>query len=58
VVDALYHAFVSALAVGLRVGAAVAFVGALVTLGLIGRRRAQPADTKPNEEQQLEAVTA
>ncbi|MBV9002653.1 MAG: MFS transporter [Solirubrobacterales bacterium] len=41
VVNALHHAFVAALATGLEVGAAVAFVGALLTVWLIrplGRR--------------------
>jgi len=58
VVQALYDAFVSALAAGLRVGAAVAFVGALLALGLIGRVRTQPAETSPGEQRAPEAVTA
>jgi MFS family permease len=58
VVDALHQAFVSALAAGLRVGAAVAFLGALVALRLIGRVRAEPAKTRPSEQRAVEAVTA
>ncbi len=57
-VDVLHHAFVSALAAGLRVGAAVAFVGALLTLWLIGRIRTRPAETYPGEQTAPEPVTA
>ncbi len=58
VVHALHQAFVSALASGLRVGAAVAFVGALLALWLIGRVRTQPAETRPSEQRTPEAVAA
>jgi EmrB/QacA subfamily drug resistance transporter len=44
VMQAMHHAFVSALADGLRVGAAVAFVGALFALWLIGPARTRPAE--------------
>ncbi len=58
VVHALHHAFVSALAAGLKIGAAVAFVGALLALWLIGPLRTQPAETRPSEQRAPEAVTA
>jgi EmrB/QacA subfamily drug resistance transporter len=45
VVHALHQAFVSALATGLRLGAAVAFVGALLTVWLMGPVRARPTQT-------------
>jgi EmrB/QacA subfamily drug resistance transporter len=51
VVDAVHHAFVSALGTGLQVGASVAFIGALLTLWLIGRVRTQPAEARPAEDQ-------
>ena len=58
VVHALHDAFVSALAAGLKVSAAVAFAGALLALWLIGRVRTQPAETRPSEQPAPEAVTA
>jgi MFS family permease len=56
-IDALHHAFVSALAAGLRVGAAVAFIGALLALCLISPLRAQPVGPR-RTEQPPEAATA
>jgi EmrB/QacA subfamily drug resistance transporter len=56
-IDALHHAFVSALAAGLRVGAAVAFIGALLALCLISPLRAQPVGPR-RTEQSPEAATA
>jgi EmrB/QacA subfamily drug resistance transporter len=50
VVDAVHHAFVSALGTGLQVGATVAFIGALMTLWLIGRVRRQPVDAHPADD--------
>ena len=58
VVHALHHAFVSALAAGLEVSAAVAFVGALLALWLIGPVRTQPAELRRSEQPAPEAVTA
>ncbi len=58
VVYALHHAFVSALAAGLKVGAAVAFVGALLAVWLIGPVQTQPAETRPSEPRAPEAVPA
>jgi MFS family permease len=58
VVHALHHAFVSALAAGLRVGAAVALVGALLAVWLIGPVGTQSADTGPSGQRAPEAVTA
>jgi EmrB/QacA subfamily drug resistance transporter len=58
VVHALHHAFVSALAAGLKVSAAVAFAGALLALWLIGPVRTQAAETRPSEQPAPEAVTA
>jgi EmrB/QacA subfamily drug resistance transporter len=58
VVQALQHAFVSALAAGLMGGAAVAFVGALLALWLIGPVRTRDAETRPSDQQAPEAVTA
>jgi hypothetical protein len=58
VVHALHHAFVSALAAGLRVGAVVAFVGALLALWLIGPARKPAAQTRPGEQRAPEAVAA
>ena len=58
VVHALHDAFVSALAAGLRVGAVVAFVGALLALWLIGSVRARSAETCPSEQRATETVTA
>jgi hypothetical protein len=58
VVHALHDAFVSALATGLRVGAAVAFIGALLALWLIGAGRTKPAGTRPSEQRAPEIVTA
>jgi EmrB/QacA subfamily drug resistance transporter len=55
VVDAVHHAFVSALGTGLQVGAVVAFIGALMTLWLIGRVRTQPAETQ--RQQAPEAIS-
>jgi EmrB/QacA subfamily drug resistance transporter len=49
VVDAVNHAFVSALAAGLRVGTAVAFAGALLALWLIGPVRTHAAQADPSE---------
>jgi EmrB/QacA subfamily drug resistance transporter len=57
-VRALHHAFVSALAAGLKVSAAAAFVGALLALWLIGPARNQLAETRPSEQRAPEAVTA
>jgi EmrB/QacA subfamily drug resistance transporter len=57
-VNALHHAFVSALAAGLRVGAAVAFVGALLALWLVGPVRTRAAETRPGEQRAPGAVTA
>jgi EmrB/QacA subfamily drug resistance transporter len=58
VVHAVHDAFVSALAAGLKVGAAVAFVGALLALWLIGAARRQPAETRPGQQGVPEARTA
>jgi MFS family permease len=58
VVHAVHDAFVSALAAGLRVGAAVAFVGALIALWLIGPLRTPSAEPRRSEQQAPEAVTA
>jgi EmrB/QacA subfamily drug resistance transporter len=58
VVSAVHHAFVSALATGLRVGAAVACVGALLALWLIGPARTRPAETRPSEQRAPEAAAA
>jgi EmrB/QacA subfamily drug resistance transporter len=58
VVRALHDAFVSALAAGLRIGAAVAFAGGLLALWLIGPALTQPAETRPSERPKPEAVTA
>jgi hypothetical protein len=58
VVDAVHHAFVSALGTGLQVGAAVAFIGALMTLWLIGRIRMQPAEAQPGEDRAPEPAAA
>ena len=58
VVHALHHAFVSALAAGLKVSAAVALVGALLALWLIAPVRTHPAETRPSEQPAPEAVTA
>jgi EmrB/QacA subfamily drug resistance transporter len=55
---ALHSAFVSALATGLRVGAAVALAGALLALGLIGPVRTQRTGTRPSEQRTPEAATA
>jgi EmrB/QacA subfamily drug resistance transporter len=49
ITSAVHHAFVSALGTGLQVGAAVAFIGALLTLWLIGRVRTQPAETQAQQ---------
>ena len=49
ITSAVHHAFVSALGTGLQVGAAVAFIGALLTLWLIGRVRTQPVETQPQQ---------
>ena len=57
-VRALHHAFVSALAAGLKVSAAAAFVGALLALWLIRPARKQLAETRPSEQRAPEAVTA
>jgi hypothetical protein len=56
-VHAQNDAFVSSLASGLEVGAAVAFVGALLALWLLGRVRTRP-ETRPSEQRAPEAVTA
>ena len=58
VAHALHHAFVSALAAGLKVSAAVALVGALLALWLIAPVRTHPAETRPSEQPAPEAVTA
>ncbi len=58
VVHALHDAFVSALAAGLKVGAVVAFVGAVFALWLINPVRTQPAETRPREQRAPEAATA
>jgi hypothetical protein len=58
VVHALHNAFVSALAAGLKVGAVVAFVGAVFALWLINPVRTQPAETRPREQRAAEAATA
>jgi hypothetical protein len=58
VVQATHEAFVSALASGLKLGAAVAFLGALLALWLIGPARARPAETLPSEQRTPEAVAA
>ncbi|HET6868333.1 MAG TPA: MFS transporter [Solirubrobacteraceae bacterium] len=57
-VDAMHHAFVSALAAGLKVGAAVALTGALLSLWLIGPVRTQPVESRPAEQRAPHAVTA
>src|SRR5262249_45566143 len=58
VVDALHNAFVSALATGLRVGAVVAFVGALLALLLISPARRRSSRTNPDEKRAPEALAA
>jgi EmrB/QacA subfamily drug resistance transporter len=58
VIHALHQAFVSALATGLRVGAAVALVGALLSLWLIGPVRTHPTEASPSGHPVPEAVTA
>jgi EmrB/QacA subfamily drug resistance transporter len=58
VVDAVHHAFVSALSTGLQVGASVAFIGALMALWLIRRLRTQPVAAQPVEDRASEAVAA
>jgi EmrB/QacA subfamily drug resistance transporter len=58
VVDAVHHAFVSALGTGLQVGAAVAFVGALMALWLIGRVRMRPAEAHSGEDRAPEVAAA
>jgi hypothetical protein len=58
VVHALHHAFVAALAAGLKVSAAVAFGGTLLALWLIGPLRTQAAETRASEQRAPEAVTA
>jgi hypothetical protein len=58
VVPALHRAFASALAAGLKVSAAVAFVGALLALWLIRPARTQRTETRPSEQRAPEAVTA
>jgi MFS family permease len=57
VVDAVHHAFVTALGTGLRVGAAVALFGALLALWLIGRVRTT-GEPLPTEEPAPEPATA
>ena len=54
-VNAVHDAFVSALTAGLKVGAAVAFVGALLALWLFGPMRTQPSETRPSERLAAEA---
>ena len=58
VVDAVHHAFVSALATGLKIGAAVALAGVLLALWLIGPKWTQSAETRPSDQRAPEAVTA
>ena len=58
VVHALHHAFVSALAAGLKVSAALAFAGALLALWLIGPVRPRPAEARPGEQPAPEPVAA
>ena len=58
VVHALHHAFVAALAAGLKVSAAAAFGGTLLALWLIGPLRTQAAETRASEQRAPEAVTA
>ena len=57
-VRALHHAFVSALAAGLKVSAAAAFVGALLALWLVRPARRQHAGTRPSGQRAPEAITA
>jgi EmrB/QacA subfamily drug resistance transporter len=57
VIEALHHSFASALAAGLKLGAAVAFVGSLLALWLIAPVRTHPAETRPREQGAREAVT-
>jgi EmrB/QacA subfamily drug resistance transporter len=52
---AVHHAFVSALSTGLEVGAAVALVGALLALTLIGRMR---STAQPSEQPAPQAAAA
>jgi EmrB/QacA subfamily drug resistance transporter len=58
ITSAVHHAFVSALGTGLQVGATVAFIGALMTLWLIGRVRTQPAEAHPGEDRAPEVAAA
>jgi hypothetical protein len=58
VVGALHDAFVSALAAGLEVGAAVAFVGALLAVWLIGRVPTGPVEELRHERPAPEAARA
>jgi EmrB/QacA subfamily drug resistance transporter len=57
-VHAVHDAFVSALATGLRIGAAVAFAGALLALWLIGPVRSRVAETRSSEQTAAEALAA
>jgi MFS family permease len=54
----LHHAFVPALATGLRRSAVVAFVGALLALWLVRPARRQHAGTRPSGQRAPEAITA
>jgi hypothetical protein len=58
VLYALHHAFVAALATGLRCSAVVAFVGALLALWLVRPGRRQHAGTRPSGQRAPEAITA
>jgi EmrB/QacA subfamily drug resistance transporter len=57
IVDAVEHAFVSALGTGLLVGAIVTFVGAAVAWVLIEKRVASPAPAVEPAEQSAEELT-
>jgi MFS family permease len=57
-VNATHHAFVSALAAGLEVGAAVAFLGALLALSLIGPVTTPSAETRSSGQPAPEAAAA
>jgi EmrB/QacA subfamily drug resistance transporter len=58
IVNATHHAFVSALAAGLEVGAAVAFLGALLALSLIGPVTTPSAETRSSGQPAPEAAAA
>ncbi len=58
VVSALHHAFVSALAAGLELSAAVAFIGGLFALWLIDPVRTRAAEIRASNQRVPESVAA